>query len=212
MGVIKLFLVSLIIFSTPLRKSPIKVACVGDSVTEGNLEATYPNFLQGLLGNKYLVRNFGAGGRAIIKKADFPYWGMPQFTESKEFSPNIVIINFGLNDTKPQNWQYGADFKKDYIALIRTFRTLKSHPKVFIVIPTPLVLEERFGLTQFVLENEIIPQIKQISKLKHVPLINLHIIFEDKPELQPDYIHPNVEGMSLIARKVYRSIIKIKDF
>ena len=184
----------------------IKVACVGDSITEGSIEASYPTDLQNLLGKKYLVKNFGAGKRTVLKTSDFPYWKECIFHNALSFSPKIVIINFGLNDTKPWNWQGGEKFKKDYITLIRKFRTLKSHPKVFIAIPTPLVVEERFGLTSSVLENEVIPEIRKISKLKKVPLINLHDLFIGKPELQPDLIHPNAEGMELIAKEVYKRI------
>lgn len=145
----------------------------------------------------------------MLKHTDFPYWKMQQFRAAKRFLPDIVIINFGLNDTKPWNWN-AKEFTEDYLALIRRFKGLQSHPQVYIAIPTPLVLEERFGLTQSVLENEVIPQILAISQNKHIPLIDLHTPFLGRPELQPDFIHPNAEGMQIIAEIVQRKILSTR--
>lgn len=186
----------------------VRVACVGDSVTEGVSESSYPSKLSLMLGNKYQVFNFGAGGRAISKKADFSYWTMPHFIMAKRYLPHIVVMNFGLNDTKPWNWSGKASFKRDYIDIIRQFRKLRSKPRILICIPTPLILDERFGLTKSTLEKEIIPTVKQIAKSQKVELINLHKLFISKPELQPDYIHPNEQGMKLIAKEVYNNIIR----
>ncbi|NJM24424.1 MAG: hypothetical protein HC859_01760 [Bacteroidia bacterium] len=51
----------------------VKVACVGNSITEGsNIEVgkRYPEQLQGLLGSGYEVRNYGLSGRTLLKKGD----------------------------------------------------------------------------------------------------------------------------------------------
>src|SRR4051812_38761214 len=98
--------------------NPVKVACVGDSITEGaglTTPATqsYPARLQQLLGTNYLVKNYGVGGRTLLKQGDFPYWKEPAFTNSHTFGPNIVIIQLGTNDSKPQNWRFGTNFVSD---------------------------------------------------------------------------------------------------
>src|SRR5215212_6867855 len=84
---------------------PVKVACVGDSITEGTGLASpatesYPARLQKLLGTNYNVRNFGVSGRTLLKQGDFPYWKEAAFTNSRNFGPNIVIIQLGTNDGK----------------------------------------------------------------------------------------------------------------
>ena len=46
----------------------IKVACAGNSITEGygrDNSDSYPNQLDVLLGDKYDVQNFGVGGRTM---------------------------------------------------------------------------------------------------------------------------------------------------
>ena len=73
--------------TTPSRNSPIRVACVGDSITAGylasNAQHTYPGVLQELFDKKYgngthAVTNLGAGGATVQKDADSPYWKRAQ--------------------------------------------------------------------------------------------------------------------------------------
>ena len=53
---------------------PVRVACVGDSITFGAGVAQrevncYPVVLNKLLGDKYQVKNFGVSGSTLLKKA-----------------------------------------------------------------------------------------------------------------------------------------------
>src|SRR5262245_35770894 len=96
----------------------IKVACIGDSITEGgNLDNpsvnAYPIVLGRLLGTNYITRNFGVSGRTLLRKGDFPYWNDPAFRNATNFAPNIVTIKLGTNDSKPQNWRYKDQFARD---------------------------------------------------------------------------------------------------
>ena len=63
-------------------QSKIKVACVGNSITQGpgrDNPDSYPLQMQKILGDKYDVKNFGVSGRTLLKKGDFPFWNEPQF-------------------------------------------------------------------------------------------------------------------------------------
>lgn len=66
----------LLVFTSngPLQ-AEVKVACVGDSITEGlNLgDRSYPSRLGSLLGDSYTVHNYGAAGYAVLSKSDMPY-------------------------------------------------------------------------------------------------------------------------------------------
>nr|WP_199200271.1 GDSL-type esterase/lipase family protein [Adhaeribacter arboris] len=109
-------------------QSKIKVACVGNSITEGAGVETgkkYPEQLQTLMGDTYEVKNYGIGGRTLLKKGDYPYWNEVKYQEVLQWQPNIVIIKLGTNDSKPQNWQHKADFKK---ITLRLSSLLKSYP------------------------------------------------------------------------------------
>ena len=59
--------------------APIRVACVGDSITWGDtlkhrLTQAWPGALQNLLGAHYKVVNFGYSGATMLKKSDLSYW------------------------------------------------------------------------------------------------------------------------------------------
>ena len=58
--------------------SPIRVACLGDSITAGaRVDAkseSYPARLQKVLGEHFEVRNFGIGGATLIKTGRPNIW------------------------------------------------------------------------------------------------------------------------------------------
>ncbi|QMU31126.1 GDSL-type esterase/lipase family protein [Adhaeribacter radiodurans] len=199
-----LFIYPLIGFS----QSKIKVACVGNSITAGaGVEAgkNYPDQLQVLLGDTYDVENYGISGRTLLKKGDFPYWKEAKYQEVLQWQPDIVVIKLGTNDSKPQNWQHKAEFKKDYIAFVKSFKKLPSHPKVYICKPMPAYYEN-FKINPGVIKNEILPLIETIAKKTKVKVIDLYTPMLGKDALAPDGIHPNAEGDAVLANEVYKEI------
>ena len=86
--------------------APIKIACVGDSLTDGSKssggkkgDTAYPAWLGRILGSGYDVRNFGAAGDTLLRGTGWSYWDSAEFRQSKEFAPDIVIIMLGTNDS-----------------------------------------------------------------------------------------------------------------
>ena len=96
-----------------VNKRPVKVACIGNSVTFGagieKQEDKYPAKLQKMLGEGYEVKNFGHSGATLLNNGHRPYQNLPEFKESISFKPDIVIIHLGLNDTDPRNWPFYRD-------------------------------------------------------------------------------------------------------
>jgi len=190
---------------------PLRIACVGDSITFGAAiderdKNCYPFQLGLLLGNNYDVRNYGNSGATMVKNGNRPYWDFQQFKDAITFQPQIVIIKLGTNDSKPVNWnkeKYIADYK----AMITTFRQLKSKPKIWICLPAP-VYESRWDIRGEIVENEVIPAVKQIAQEMNVPVIDLNTPLAGKPELFPDKIHPNAEGAKIIAQTVFSALKK----
>ncbi len=137
----RILLLALFSLMTARAAEPIKVACVGDSITQGSgaqKGKSYPAQLQGLLGEGYQVGNFGVSGRTLLKKGDFPYWKEKKYQDALAMEPAIVVIMLGTNDTKPQNWKFEAEFDADYRELVKSFQALKSKPKVFVCRPVPV--------------------------------------------------------------------------
>lgn len=194
--------------TTACAQTKIKLACVGNSITEGyGIEAgqKYPEQLQALLGETYDVSNYGISGRTLLKKGDRPYWQEAKYQEVLRWQPAVVVIKLGTNDSKPQNWQHKADFRKDYIAFIKSFQKLPSHPKVYICKPMPAYYAN-YSISPTVIKEEILPMIEAIAKKMHVKVIDLYTPMIGQDALAPDGIHPTAAGDAILAREVYKAI------
>jgi acyl-CoA thioesterase I len=186
--------------------APIRVACVGDSITAGLGSAPgipYPGQLQQLLGDQWNVQNFGVSGRTLLRKGDFPYWNEKAYQNAKAFNPNIVVIMLGTNDTKPQNWKYHSNFLTDYRALVKSFLSLPSKPKVFICRPCPVKGHGNWGISESNVRKEI-PLIDQLAKELNLGVIDMHAAVSEK--YLPDNVHPNSDGAAQMAAAVYKAI------
>jgi len=190
--------------------SPIKVACIGNSITYGSGIAdrprdSYPSQLGRMLGDKWEVHNFGIGGRTLLKKGDFPFWNEEAWTQAKAFLPDIVIIKLGTNDTKPQNWKYSGEFLSDYRAMVKELKALSSHPKIYLCKPAP-AYASRWGINDSIIVHGVIPSVEKLSKEEKLPVIDLYTALSGKAALFPDQIHPNPEGAGLMAQTIYKAL------
>ena len=196
----------------------IRVACVGNSITEGaglpgRDTASYPARLQQLLGPAYNVINCGVAGATMLKNGNKPYWtfGITQFRNAMSFLPHIVIIKLGTNDSKSStsayNWPpHKEEFIGDYKAMVDTFANLSSKPKVWACYPIP-AFSSAYDIDSLVIHYEILPKIKTVVLDKGIPLIDLFALMANQKSLVPDGIHPNAEGYMLIAKKVYSMLM-----
>jgi hypothetical protein len=85
----------------PATAQVLKVACIGDSITEGAgvdnpTVNAYPIVLGRLLGTNYQTRNFGVSGRTLLRKGDYPYWNEAAFRHATNYKPDIVTIKLAL--------------------------------------------------------------------------------------------------------------------
>ena len=106
-----LFLCLFSLWAVAQEKKPVKIACVGNSITYGSgiknqFQNSYPGLLSQLLGEGYDVRNFGISARVLLNKGDHPYMHEQKFRDLLAFQPDIVTIKLGTNDSKPWNWRY----------------------------------------------------------------------------------------------------------
>ena len=91
---------------------PVRVACLGDSITAGaKVDAateSYPAQLQQMLGGGFVVKNFGSGG-ATLWPGGKPN-AFDQLPAARAFGPKIVIVDFGINDTRSRDADYWSHF------------------------------------------------------------------------------------------------------
>lgn len=186
---------------------PVKVACVGDSITQGSGSKgnPYPKQLQALLGDKWNVGNFGVSGRTLMDKGDYPYMNEKAYQNALAMNPDVVIIMLGTNDTKQQNWQFKATFYGDYTKLVKSFQELESKPRIYVCRPCPVPGKGGFGITEAGVQEQI-PQIDKLAKEMGIGLIDMHAALEATPELLPDRVHPNAAGAGKMAEAAYAAL------
>ena len=192
------------------REAPKRIACVGDSITFGaaikdRVKNCYPAQLGRMLGEKFEVRNFGVNGATLLKKGDKPYWKLKAYANARDFQPEVVVIKLGTNDSKPHNWKHKEEYVADYVALIESFRKLASKPVVWVCYPVP-AYPGRWGITDKVMKEEVMPRLDEVAKKSGCKVIDLYSALSDKKEMFPDLVHPNAKGATLIAEAVSSAI------
>ncbi len=202
----KRLIIPLLLIAVNSLSAQIKVACIGDSITEGwNGNPSYVPTLQQLLGENYIVENDGKSGATVLKNGNVPYWKQNAFAKAMKCDADIVTIMLGTNDTKAKNWDsYSNEFKADYIALIDTVQSANKKAKIFVVIPVP-VCRDNYGIRKDIMEKEILI-IKEIAKEK-----NLNIIDANTPLLAycdsfEDGVHPKMAAAEKIASVLFERI------
>ena len=189
-------------------KAPVKVACIGDSITEGagaEPGRSYPAQLQEMLGDKWKVGNFGLGGRTLLKKGDHPYWIEKAYQDALKLEPDVVIIMLGTNDTKPQNWEHESEFVDDYTELVNSFQGLASEPRIYVCRPCPVPGEGNFGINEKNLQVWI-KRIDELAKDMNLGVIDMYKALEGKEKLLPDRVHPNTEGAGEMAKAAFTAL------
>ena len=192
-----------------VQARPIKVACVGNSVTFGQGIAdrehdSYPAQLQRMLGDGYEVCNFGKSGATLLAHGHRPYIEQKEYRDALAFAADKVVIHLGLNDSDPRNWgEYQQEFVGDYLRLIESFRTANPSCKIWICRMSPTFTGFfRYLYTVRYWEDQIQNAIEEVAACAHVDLIDLHKELCHRPDLFADCIHPNSEGAGIIARTI----------
>ena len=190
----------------------IRVACIGDSITDGHGidmcdTRGYPAQMQMMLGDRYWVRNYGVSARTMMNSGDLPYMSELAWADAQAFLPDVVVIKLGTNDTKDYNWVHKKDFAKDLQQMIDVLQALQTHPRIYLCTPVPAV-KDTWTINDTVITEEIIPILeKTVRKNRLAGLIDLHTALSGLEVLyQPDGIHPTEAGARRMAEVIAKTI------
>jgi len=193
---------SLIFILTVSCNHEIKIACVGDSITNGGgtkvlSKSAYPVQLNSILGEKYRVLNCGEGGATMLKDGDKPYWNQKDFSNLFVFQPEIIVVMLGTNDSKTQNWN-AESFEHDYQTMIDTFRSIKTNPEILLCSPPP-AYNSAWNISDSTIRAGVIPIVQRLAQKNSLEIVNVYNNMSDMSNNFPDGIHPNEKGASILA-------------
>ena len=198
---------------TTIAGKPIRVACIGNSVTYGYGhqspgQTSYPTQLGQMFGEGYDVRNFGHSGATLLFRGHRPYIQQQAWRNALAFAPDKAIIHLGLNDTDPRNWpNYRDDFIPNYLAIIDSLRAVNPNVEVWVCRMTPIFHgHRRFKSGTRDWHAQIQQAIEEVARLADVHLIDLHTPLYNRPDLFADALHPNAEGATILAQTVYSAM------
>jgi acetyl esterase/lipase len=189
------------------KPDAVRVACVGNSITDGHgidmaTAYGYPAELQKILGNDYWVKNFGVSGRTMLNSGDQPYMKEKAWADAQAFKPDVVVIKLGTNDSKPQNWQHKDEFRRDLEQMIEALRPAR----ILLCTPIP-AFKSTWDISDSVIVNGIIPIQKKVAKKYGLQVIDLHTLFAgDSDKMLADGIHPDQKGARRLAEIVADAI------
>ena len=214
------------------KPDAIRVACIGNSITDGHgidlaPQNGYPAQLQRMMGKDYWVKNFGVSARTMLNKGDYPYMNEMAWKDALAFKPDIVLIKLGTNDSKPENWQYGSEFKQDLVQMITTLRpdlaqvgkkkakkskkgatVATPKPEIYLCTPIP-AFKPSWNINDSVIVNGIIPIQQEVAREYGLKVIDLHTLFGNDAQLmQGDGIHPSDRGVRRMAQIVSEELKK----
>ena len=193
----------------------VRVACVGNSITDGaGIQQAdiygYPAQLGKLLGNGYNVKNFGVSGRTLLNSGNLPYMKEKAWQDSKDFLPQIVIIKLGTNDSKTKNWEHKDEFARDMQQMISELKSLPSTPKIYLGLPAK-AWKGSWTINDSVIVNEVIPIIRKVAKKNRLEVIDFYTpLSADEKLTQTDGIHPNEKGVKLMAEEAAKVVRRKK--
>jgi lysophospholipase L1-like esterase len=202
--------VAMLLLGTPgvaLAKS--KVACIGASTTRGSgapAGQSYPDQLGRLLGAEYEVRNFGLSSAGALKQGNPTYWNSAEFKAATAFAPDIVVDWLGGADSKVENWEpHKAEFLADYVALIKHFQDLPSHPRTIVLVS--VALRDQDGVRKTVVENEINPLQRKGAADTGSAVVEVGMAVAGHPEYFADGVHLKATGYAEVAKAVQKVIL-----
>ncbi|CAB9502218.1 lipolytic protein G-D-S-L family [Seminavis robusta] len=221
----------------------IVVSCVGDSITAGGGASapnmTYVSQLSRALGAGFNVTGYGVSSTTMLKhglcskdtthcEGLCAYWNTTAYQRVIASQPDVITIMLGTNDAKGCNWwgppngsPSGVAYHAAYVDMVKIFQSLPSKPRVYLVIPPPLVNPPThpddppvWNMSKQVL-NEIIP--KELPKLLvetgAAGVIDVWTALGgtdgyEQPSMTADGCHPKDPAAAIIAQAIAEAIQK----
>ena len=161
-------------------RTPIRIACLGDSLTRGDGShepfsaarpphkgrGNYPALLDKWLGKDFVVMNFGRGGTTACE-TNVPFDRTRQFRSAKSFKPHLVILMLGTNDAKDTNWGVRCNETSLAARLASISSAMRVHkslpPPPTLLLEPPAIYKEKWRIRK----SNLVEVRKAVRKYVH---------------------------------------------
>ncbi len=200
---------------------PTRIACIGDSITQGTGSGTfdtksYPAQLYAKLvgeGKNVIISNYGCGGTKVTDFQGMYYRDGLAYTVSvEETDADIVILGLGINDrgfvgntVSPRDL-----FKEEYENLLKSYTDNPNTEKLYATTAT-YCYEYANEISQIVrlFQKETVNKMAAEGNEK-VAVIDLFELlledFIDDKGLGSDRLHPTADGYTVYMNAIYNAI------
>lgn len=188
----------------PIAETP-RVACVGDSITQGFGGNSYVDVLNAR-GELY-CENFGVCGTTALASAASSYTDTQAYADSLAWGADVTVIMLGTNDTA--YWQGQTAFQADYAQLVDAY--LESGSKVLLctpLAPAQGLQANSYGVNPAYFEA-INESIHRVAAARDLPVAEVYAQTVGADMTLEDGIHPNAAGAEKIADIVGESLNKM---
>lgn len=196
----------------------IKIATIGDSITEGSKNLNYSIYLNDILKeekNKYKVINYGVSGTTIRNDISNSYMGTEAYKNSLKEQADIYTVMLGTNDVFKNNWVNKDKFKEDYRKLIDSYVNLKNKPIVYLCTPpsyqyankkkTKIIGEGR-SVKRY---NKVVEAVNELAEEYNLKVIDIFDFTSNHVDwFVSDGVHITEVGYQNIANKFYEGIME----
>ncbi len=200
-----------------------KIACLGDSITEGNaadITCNYTYHLQNMTGAE--VINFGVAATRIATRLiphETPSWNDSFLRRAERMTGeyDVILIFGGTNDyaranPTPLGDATSTDEHTFYGALKLLYdKVIAAHPEAVVVAVTPLHREKEKGYGLEGLELlDYVNAVREVASLFSVPVVDLWnnsgIQAQNVQAMNAylcDGLHPTSKGAERIAERIH---------
>lgn len=215
---------------------PLRIACVGDSITQGTgtkdqETESYPGQMLAYLsgdganqidGREVIIGNYGCGDTRVMDTQSKCYFDMLAFTlSSEECDPDWVIIGLGTNDAPWLSIGKGRLelFREEYTKLLNVYGNIPNVKQVYCTTATYRAADESDGgevnaysygaVTARSIQREVVADLaKNGGKFTCIDLYALSLSEAlDGTLLSSDNLHPDASGYTVYMHKVADAIL-----
>ena len=189
---------------------PLRVACVGDSITYGDKIddreiRSYPAALERLAQGRLQVGNYGVNGATALPTIFRAWTDTLACRRALESAPGAVVVMLGINDLlgfRDRLDEYPAALRD----VVARFQALPSKPRLFLCTLTPIAPPEAAQDVNRLIRETMNPAIRAVAAETGAAVVDVSAVFPNRLDLLPDGLHPTADGAELIAQAVWAAL------